>query len=113
LHRHALLLLRGDLGFGALPPLRWCHRCAVFAVRGKYAMTNSSGMNLDSFSWPAKRASIRDDTSKSRQIHPRFWHQGRQPGDEVQWLKDNVRRAIAVRCLELGRSCASIRPRHL
>ena len=38
---------------------------------------------------------------KSRQIHPRFWHQGRQSGDEVQWLKDNVRRAIAVRCLEL------------
>ena len=58
-------------------------------------------MNLDSFSWPAKRASIRDDTSKSRQIHPWFGYQGRQPGDEIQRLEDDMGGAIPVGRLEL------------
>jgi len=35
------------------------------------------------------------------QIHSRLRHQGGQPGDEVQRLEDDVRGAIAVRCLEL------------
>ena len=47
---------------------------AVWVVRqsDEYTVTNSSGMNLDSFSWPAQRASIRDDTSNMREIDPRF-----------------------------------------
>ena len=48
---------------------------------------------------------------KSRQIHPRFGHQGRQPGDEVQWLEDNVCRAIAVRCFELVANLGRVVPR--
>ncbi len=41
---------------------------------------------MDSFSWPAKRASITDDTSKAGEIHPRFGHQCRQAGQEVERL---------------------------
>jgi hypothetical protein len=49
----------------------------VFAVGCEHAVTNSSGMNLDSFSWPAKRVSIREDTSKLGQVYSRFRHQRR------------------------------------
>ena len=34
------------------------------APRGEHAVTNSHEANLDGYSWPAKQASIRDDTSK-------------------------------------------------
>ena len=38
---------------------------------------------------------------QARQIHPRFRHQGCQPGNEVEGLEDDVRRAVSVRCLQL------------
>ena len=59
----------------AIAPLCGCHLHTMFAVRCKHTVTNSSGMNLDSFSWPAKRVSIRDDTSKAGEINPRLGHQ--------------------------------------
>ena len=62
----------------AIAPLCGCHLHTMFAVRCKHTVTNSSGMNLDSFSWPAKRVSIRDDTSKAGEINPRLGHQGGQ-----------------------------------
>jgi len=82
------LPLLGGSGFGAPPPLRRCHRCSLLAVRGKYPM-------------------------EVRQIDPGFWHQGGEPGDEIERLEDDMRGAVTVRRLELGRSCASLRPRHL
>ena len=48
---------------------------------------------------------------KSRQIHPRFAHQSREPVDEVHWLENNVRSAIAVSCLELVANVAIWRER--
>jgi hypothetical protein len=43
---------------------------------------------------------------ETSEIDPRFRHRGRQPGDEIQWLKDNVGRAIAVRRLQLTSNLA-------
>jgi hypothetical protein len=37
---------------------------SVFAVGRKHTMKKSSGMILDSFSWPTKWVSIREDTNK-------------------------------------------------
>ena len=34
-------------------------------------------------------------------MNPRFRYQGRQPGNEIQWLEDNVRGAVSVRRLQL------------
>jgi hypothetical protein len=76
------LIRRFDLV--ALAPFCGCHLHTRRAVRCLHTVTNSSGMNLDSFSWPAKRASIRDDTSKAGEVNPRFGHQGGQFNDEVQ-----------------------------
>ena len=45
------------------------HVSPVFAVGGKHAMTNSSGMNLDSFRWTAKQISIREDAKKPGVVH--------------------------------------------
>jgi len=67
----------------AFAPLCGCHLHTMFAVRCKHTVTNSLGMNLDSFSWPAERASIRDDTSKAGEVNPRLGHQGGEFGDEV------------------------------
>ncbi len=50
-------------------------------------------MSLNSFSWPAKRASIRDDTSKARPADPRFRNQRYQPRDEIQWYRARLARA--------------------
>jgi hypothetical protein len=86
-------------------PLRRCHPGAEFAVRRK-------------------------DAVETGQIDSRFGHQGRQPGDDVQGctnvaggrmpratevegFEDDVRGAVAVRGLQLNRSCASLRPRQL
>ena len=85
------------------PPGR-CYPHTKLAIRmvrqsDEHPMTNSSGMNLDSFSWPAKRASIRDDTSKTRQICAGLRYQGNQLRDEVQRLEYDVCGAVAVRCL--------------
>ena len=60
----------------AFAPLCGCHLHTMFAVRGKHTVTNSSGMNVDSFSRPAKRAGIRDDSSKAGEVNPRLGHQG-------------------------------------
>jgi hypothetical protein len=70
----------------------------------EHPMTNSSGMNLDSFSWPAKRASIRDDTSKASQICAWLRYQGSLLRNEVQRrkaapLKYHMRGSVPVRCL--------------
>ena len=54
----------------------------------------TTGANLDSFSWPAKQASIRDDTSKSCQVNPGLRHQGAKPSHEIQWLEYHVGCAI-------------------
>ena len=54
-------------------------------------MTNSSGVNLDSFSWPAKQVSNRDDTSRTGQIDAWPGHKGDEPGDKVQRLDKIVR----------------------
>ena len=59
-------------------------------------MTNSSGMNLDSFSWPAKRASIRDDTSNAGKVDPRFGNQRSKPGQKVQRLEDHMGGAVSI-----------------
>jgi hypothetical protein len=37
---------------------------------------------------------------KTGQVDPRFGHQGRQPGDEIEGFKDDVRRAVSVRRLQ-------------
>ena len=74
--RRFLLPLLGDLGFGTPAPLRRCHRCAVLAVGGKHAM-------------------------EARQVDLGLGHQGREPGDEVERLEDDMGGAIAVRRLEL------------
>ena len=77
-------------GMPASPaPLGRCHPRAVLAVRRKYPV----------------------ETGK---VHPRFRHQGCQPGNEVQWLEDDVRRAVAVRRLQqkvsgLFRGAVSVR----
>jgi hypothetical protein len=79
----------------------------------------------------------RERTMKPGQVHPWLGHPRHQLGDdklagklicttrvarrvehkdvrhEIQRLKDDVRGPIAVRRFELGRSCASIPPRHL
>ncbi len=34
------------------------------------------------------------------EVDRRFRHQGRQVGDEIQWLEDDVRRAVSVRRLQ-------------
>ena len=38
---------------------------------------------------------------EARQVDPRFGHQGRQTGNEVQRLEDDVRGAVSVRPLQL------------
>lgn len=48
----------------------------------------------------AAKLKIWDEAVTTRD-DPRFRHQGRQPGDEIQWLEDDVCRAVAVRCLQL------------
>ena len=35
------------------------------------------------------------------EVDPRFRHQGCQAGNEIQWLEDDVRRAVTVRRLQL------------
>ena len=75
-----------SLGLVALAPLSGRHHSTVLAIGGKYTMTKSLGMILDSFSWPTKWVGIRDDTNKSCQIHARLWHQGGQSCDEIQRL---------------------------
>jgi len=94
---------------------RWVHTACVPAPLGRcyphtkpaigmvrqsdeHPMTNSSGMNLDSFGWPAKRASIRDDTSKTRQICAGLGNQGSQLRDEVQRLEYQLDITCVVRC---------------
>ena len=75
-----VLRLVGHLGLFAFAPLCRRDQYTMLAVGCKHTVTNSSGMNLDSFSWPAKRAGIRDDTSSAGEVNPRFRHQGSQPG---------------------------------
>ena len=75
-----------SLGLVALASLGRGDQGTVFAVRGKYTM-------------------------KSCQIHPWFWHQGRQPGDEVQWLENDMGGAIPVGRLELVANVAIRRER--
>jgi hypothetical protein len=58
------------------------HIYPVFAVGREYTMTKSSGMILDSFSWPTKWVSIREDTNKPGQVYSRFRHQRRQLGND-------------------------------
>lgn len=82
-----MLAARG-FRLAALAPLGRSHQIPVFAVGGKHTVVTGE---VDS--WPR--------------------HQGRQPGNEIQRLKDDVRGAIpkalatlagqafAVRCLEL------------
>ena len=72
------LILRfvSAIGFVALASLGWRYQSAVLAVRGKHAV-------------------------ETGEVDARFGHQRCQPGDEVQRLKDHVRRAVPVRCLEL------------
>jgi len=38
---------------------------------------------------------------KPCQVYPGFGHQGGQPGKEVEWFEEDMRRTIAVRCLQL------------
>ena len=56
---------------------------------------------------------LAEHTMKSGEIHSWLGDQGGEPGDEVQRPEDDLRGAILVRRLKLGRSCASLRPRHL
>ena len=79
-------------------------RCLLIGRSGapaNNAVTNSPGANLDCFSWPAKQASIRDDTSKSGQVNPGLRYQGGKPCHEIQWLEDDVGSAIFRRYLQL------------
>ncbi len=72
------LVLRVICGLGviAFAPLRGRDEGAVFAVRRKHAV-------------------------ESCQVHSGFGHQRRQLCNEVQRLKDDMRRAVPVRCLQL------------
>ena len=47
---------------------------------------------------------------EARQVEPRFRHQGCQPGNEVEGLEDDVRRAVSVRRPQLVPDVA-VRPR--
>ncbi len=67
----------------AFAPLCRCHLHTMFADRCKHTVIESSGMNVHSFSWPAKRAGIRDDPSKAGEVNPRLGHQGGEFNDEV------------------------------
>ena len=60
----------------ALAPLGRCHLRAVLAVWRKHAM-------------------------ETGQVDPRFRHQSCQPGNEVQRLEDDMRRAVSIRRLQL------------
>ena len=44
-------------------------------------------------------AARREYTVEARQVDPQWRHQRRQAGDAVQRLENDVRRAVAVRCL--------------
>jgi hypothetical protein len=59
-------------------------------------MTKSSGMILDSFSWPTKWVSIREDTNKPGKVHTRLRHQRRQSYDEVRHLTYKSLRAVML-----------------
>jgi len=63
------------LGLVAVAPARH-HLRAQVAVRGK-------------------------NTVKSGEVHSGLGHQGGQPGDEIQWPKEEMRGAVPVRGLEL------------
>lgn len=45
---------------------------------------------------PAETAVGRKDPMEAGQNDPRFRHQDRQPGDEIEGFEDDVRRAVAV-----------------
>ncbi len=99
-------LFYGFLALVALAAFYRCYQSTVLANRtvrrpGEHAVTNSPGANLDCFSWPAKQASIRDDTSKSGQVNPGLRYQGGKPCHEIQWLEDDVDSAISILCLQL------------
>ena len=70
------LRIRGRGTLTAPAPLGRRHPRAVFAVRCKHPM-------------------------KASEVDPRLGHQGRQPCDEIQRLKDDVGRTVAVWCLQL------------
>ena len=59
-------------------------------------MINSPGVNSDARSAPAGEA-LGMARIQSRQVDPRFGHQGDESRDEVHRLEDDVRGAIAVR----------------
>ena len=70
--RRWLLALVGDLALVAPTSLGRCHQAAASAVRREYAM-------------------------EARQVDSGLRHQCSQPGDEIQWLEDDMRCAILVR----------------
>ena len=71
-----LLRVRGPGMRGAPAPPGRGHPRTVFAVRCEHPV-------------------------ETGQVHPRLGHQGGQPGNEIQWLEDDVRRAVSVRRLQL------------
>ena len=79
-----LLLASSALGLATLAPLRRCHQCSVFAIRGKY-------------------------TVKTCQIDSGLGHQGGQFGNKVHRLEDDVGGAIPVRGFQLIPNLALIR----
>ncbi len=100
----------------ALEPLRPAHGGPAFdrcwAVRricrtGLVALTALGRRHLRTM-----RTVGGEHAMKSCQVDSRLRHQRDESGDEVHRLEDDVRGAIAVRRFKLGRSCASLRPRH-
>ena len=89
----------------ALQALRPSHRSAAFGWH-RFLRIRCRGM-------PASPAPLgrrhpravlavgREQAVKTGQIYPRFRHQRCQPGDEIQWFEDDVRRAVSVRRLQL------------
>jgi len=90
------------------------------AVLGRSGLFRIAGRGTPASSAPLRRRHPRpvpavggEYPGETRQVDPRLRDQGHQPGDEVERLEDDVCGAIAVGGLQLGRSCASLRPRHL
>jgi len=67
--------LLGPILAFAFAPLCGRHLYTMLTVRCKHTVENASETHFDSFSCSAKRASIRDDTSKAGEVNPRLGHQ--------------------------------------
>ena len=82
-----------------LQALRPAHRCPALNRHGCFWPGCCGLMTSATPSRRHQRSVLtveREHAVISRQIHPRFWHQDCQPGDEVQGLKNEMGCAISI-----------------